>query len=321
VTICPCCGIKSESVISHTSGEGCQSCGARPVGEPLPRPEHELPSFGRSLVLVVTGSLLVLLFVAQTVSSFLEKLPTAKNTKEAFYAAGVAAFDYRPWLSGAETGAWRLKWIAIPITILILFGSRRLYRSIKESPTRFCGLRYARRGYVAAAAFPLLILILIGITVPERLLQRQDGIEAGINAQRYRIARGLVDYQKEFETLPSHLSDLKRLPDPDGSLAAALSILDENGYKPGAELAAAPSKKPRPLRGAVILNASSDTADDVPTERISFTNYELRMPGADKLLGTEDDLIMRDGWFDTSKASETPRRLGSTTVNTQPVKR
>ena len=145
-------------------------------------------------------------------------------------------------------------------------------------------------------------------------MQRKLGIEAGINAQGYRIDRAFDDYEKEFETLPSHLSDLRRLPDQDGSLAAALLNLDENGYKPSADLAAAPSKKPRPLRGAVILNASTDAADDAPTERISFTNYELQLPGPDKLLGTEDDLIVRDGLI--TKASETPRRLGSTTGTT-----
>ena len=319
MTICPCCGTKSEYDINHTSGERCASCGASPVGEPLPRPERELPSFGRSLLLVVTGSLLMLVFLVQTVSSFTEKLPASKTTKETFSAAGVAAFDFWLWMSAAQTAAWRLKWVAIPITLLVLFAGRRLYRSIKASPTRFCGLRYARRGYAAAAAFPVLVLILIGITVPERLARRNLGIEAGINAAGYRVDRAFDEYKKEFETLPSNLSDLKRLPDPDGSLSAALNQLDANGYKPSAELAAAPSKKPRPLRGAVILNASSDAADDAPTERISFTNYELQLPGPDKLLGTEDDLMMRDGLI--TKASETTRRLGNTTVNTQPVKR
>jgi hypothetical protein len=159
---------------------------------------------------------------------------------------------------------------------------------------------------------------MIGITVPERLARRNLGIEAGINAAGYRVDRAFDDYKREFETLPSNLSDLRRLPDPDGSLSAALNQLDAKGYKPGAELAAAPSK-PRPLRGAAILNASSDAADDAPTERITFTNYELQLPGPDKLLDTEDDLIMRDGLI--TKASETTRRLGSTTVNPQTVKR
>ncbi|MEK6281098.1 MAG: hypothetical protein AABN95_12160 [Acidobacteriota bacterium] len=285
------------------------------MGEPLPRPERELPSFGRSLILAVTGALLVLLFVAQTVSSFAQKLPTAKTSREAFYAAGVVAFDYLAWFSAAQTAAWRLKWLMIPVTLLVLFGSRKLYRSIVESPARFCGLRAARRGYIATAAVPLLVLILIGVTVPERLEHRREGIRAGFNAQGYRIDRALGDYQKEFGTLPSDLNDLTRLPDADGTLASALKTLDPNGYKPSADLAAAPSKKPRPLRGAVILNASSDAADDAPTERISFTNYELLMPGPDKQLGTEDDLIVRDGLI--NKASEAPRRLGSTTGSKQ----
>ncbi len=312
MTICPCCGFKSVAIISSTFSEGCQSCGARPVGEPLPRPEHELPSFGRSLVLAVSGALVVLLFIVQVVNSFAEKLPTSKTTREAFYAAGVVAFDYLQWWSAAQIAAWRLKWVMIPVALLVLFGSRKLYRSIAESPARFCGLRAARRGYLATAAVPLLVAILIGVTVPRRLSDHQLGIEAEINAHGYRIDRALNDYHREYETLPSNWSDLKRLPDADGSLAAALLTLDENGYKPSADLAAAPTKKPRPLRGGIILNASSDLAEDVPTERISFTNYELQMPGPDKLLGTEDDLIMRDGLI--TKASETSRRPGSASV-------
>ena len=298
--------------MSHVSGQGCQSCGAVPVGEALPRPENELPSFGRSLLLAVTGTLLLLIFVVQTVNSFAQKLPTEKTTKEALYAASTVAFDYLRWLSAAQTAAWQLKWLMIPVTLGVLFGSRKLYRSIVAAPAQFCGRRAAFRGYVASAAVPLMVLVLIGVTVPERLRQRNLGIEAGFNAVGYRMDRAYDDYQKEYETLPSNLSDLKRLPDPDGSLAAALATLDENGYKPSADLAAAPTKNPRRLRGAMIVKASSEAADDVPTERISFTNYELQMPGPDKVLGTDDDLIMRDGLI--TKASETPRRLGSTTV-------
>ncbi len=319
MTICPCCGFKSESIISETTGHACASCGAQPVGEALPRPEKELPSFGRSLILAVTGTLLVLIFIVQTISSFSEKLPTEKTTKEAFYAMGAVAFDYLRWFTAAQTAAWQLKWLMIPVAFGVLFGARKMYRSIVAAPTRFCGRKAALRGYIASAAVPLVVLVLIGVTVPERLRNRNLGIEAGFNAQGYRIDRALTDYQKEFGTLPGSLSDLKRLPDTDGSLAAALVNLDTSSYKPGTDLAVAPSKNPRPLRGAVILIASSETADDAPTERISFTNYELPLPGADKQLGTEDDLIVRDGLI--TKASETPRRLGSTTGATKATKR
>jgi hypothetical protein len=32
---------------------------------------------------------------------------------------------------------------------------------------------------------------------------------------------------------------------------------------------------------------------------LAFTNYELRLPGPDKIPGTDDDLLMTDGVFVT----------------------
>jgi len=294
----------------------CQSCGARSVGEPLPRPEHELPSYGRSLVLAVTGSLMVLIFVMQTVIAAAQL--STRSVPTTVTLSSIIPFDfwdYTTWLAGAETAAWRLKWVMIPFTLLVLFASRKLYRSIQQSPARFCGLRYARRGFLATAAVPVLVLILIGITVPTRLKHRQWGIEAAESANAYRYDRGLEEYREVFGTLPSVASDLRRLPDPDGSIAAALDNLDTSGYRPTADLAAMPNKKPQQLRGAVIRNASISSADDPPNERLSFTNYELPLPGPDKIMGTEDDLILRDGVI--YKASEMPRRNATTAASTR----
>jgi hypothetical protein len=121
-----------------------------------------------------------------------------------------------------------------------------------------------------------------------------------------------------FGTLPDDVSDLlKKLPDPDHSLAAALNNLDVSGYRPSAELAAVP-KKPQKLNGAVIRNASTSGSEDAITDRLSFTNYELLLPGADNKLGTEDDLILRDGIV--REAAGAPRRLGSTTVTNKALK-
>jgi hypothetical protein len=329
VTICPCCGFKSQSVLSRVLSDGqasyrggpdgtpaCQSCGARPVGEPLPRPEHELPSFGRSLVLAVSGSLMVLLFVTQTIIAFAQL--STRSVPSTLALSSIIPFDlwnYTIWIAAAETAAWRLKWLMIPLSLAVLFGGRKLYRSIQQSPTRFCGLRYARRGYLAAATVPLLVLILIGVTVPTRLERRQWGIEARTESHRYRFDRALDEYRDTFETLPSIAGDLRRLPDPDGSIAAALANLDTSGYKPTADLAAVPNKKPQQLRGAVIRNASINTADDAPSERLSFTNYELPLPGPDNVMGTDDDLILRDGV--TYKASESQRRGISSAASNQ----
>ena len=311
MTICPCCGFKSESVLSRVLSDGCQSCGARPVGEPLPRPEHELPSIGRSLVLAIMGTLMVLIFVTQTISALFQISARSVPSTLALSSL-IPPIDFWTWMAAAETAAWRLKWVVIPATILVLYCGRKLYRSIQQSPARFCGVRYARRGYLAAAAIPLLVLILIGVTVPARLRHRQWSIEAGIYASIYRTDRALDEYREEFGTLPSDPRDLNRLPDPDGSLAAALKNLDMSGYRPTADLAAVPNKKPQQLRGAVIRNASISSVDDPPNERLTFTNYELPLPGPDKIMGTEDDLIVRDGIV--YRASETPRRATRTTT-------
>lgn len=257
---------------------------------------------------------MVLLFLTQTIIAIAQI--STRGAKSNLVALSMIPTDWRPWLAAGETAAWRLKWVMIPITVLVLFGSRKLFRSMLAQPSRFCGQRYARRGYVASAAVPLLVLILIGVTVPERLRQRQDSIEAGNNALGYATDRVLLEYRNRFGTLPSDRRDLARLPDPDGRIAALLKEIDASDYKVSAEVAAVPKQNPRSLRGAVLRNASlSTTADEPLSEGLSFTNYELRLPGPDKVLNTDDDLIVRDGV--TYRTSELPRHGGGSTSATQ----
>ena len=292
---------------------GCQACGACPVGQPLPKPERQLPSYGRSLLLAVTGSLMVLVLLAETFIALTARSSRGAKSNLAFLS--MVPLDFWSWVAAAETAAWRLKWVMIPLTLLVAFGGRRLYRSIVQSPANFCGARYARGGFMASAAVPVLVLILIGVTVPERFRHREDGIKAGEYAQGYRIDRALSDYREEFGTLPSELKDLARLPDADGTLAAALLSIDTSAYKASAEVAV--QQKPQPLRGAVIRNAAITVTEDIPNEALSFTNYVLPLPGADKLVGTEDDLIVRDGVI--TKVSDAPRRgVGTAAQPRQP---
>lgn len=314
MTICPCCGFKSANSVRGVLSADCLSCGAHPVGEPLPRPEHELPSYARSLVLTVSGALIVLVFLTQTIIAMFQR--STRGAISNLAAFSMIPFDLWSWIAAAETAAWRLKWVTIPVALLVIFASRKLYRSMLAEPGRFCGQRYALRGYLASAAVLLLILILIGVTVPERLRHRQWGIEAGTNALGYATDRVLLKYREKFGTLPSDTKDLARLPDPDGSIAALLKEIDASEYKVSAELAAVPKQNPRPLRGAVIRNASLSTAADEPlSEGLSFTNYELRLPGVDRLLNTEDDLIVRDGVI--IRVSEIQRRGVSATSAAQ----
>jgi hypothetical protein len=215
-------------------------------------------------------------------------------------------------LTAAEVAAWRLKWLAIPSAIIALWSGRLLIRSIKNSSDRFGGLRLARAGFVVSATVTVLIATLIGITVPLRLERRQWSIDAGYYAQAYTVQRALLEYRDLHGTLPSALVDLKELPDPDGAIAAALSQLDPAGYKATALLASATKTKPRSIRVGAFRNSPASPADALLGNGLSFTNYDLRLPGEDKILGTDDDLIMRDGMVsrvsELSPASTHPTR-------------
>ena len=280
MTICPCCGFKFHGALSN----GCKQCGARAVGEPLPRPAHELPSYGRAFVLAAGGSLVTLVFVVQTVIAFFQHFSDS--------------YGFWNWVAAGETAAWRLKWISIPVLIATFWFGRKLYRSILLQPGRFCGVKYAQRGLIASATVVMLIALLIGVTVPARMEHRKLAKEAAIRAQCYTVEQALTEYKIKYKTYPADVNDLlERLPDPDGSLAAALANIDPNAYRPTADLAVNAAEKSRGLRGAMIRDASlsSSTDDDTPSGGLSFTTYKLTLPGEDKILDTEDDWVIRDG--------------------------
>ena len=279
MTICPCCGFKFHGVLSS----GCKQCGARAVGEPLPRPEHELPSYGRALVLAVNGSMVVLVFLTQTIIAFFQRASES--------------WGFWAWVAAGETAAWRLKWVSIPALFVTLWFGRKLFQSIRFQPEKFCGLKHARRGLLASSVVAMLIALLIGVTVPARLRQREMSKDAAVLAQWYTVDRALLEYKLKYQTYPADYRDLQeRIPDPDGTLAEALANLDPSSYRPSADVAAVATEKSRTLRGAVIRKASfSSATDDTPPGGLSFTNYTLRLPGNDKITGTDDDWVGRDG--------------------------
>jgi type II secretory pathway pseudopilin PulG len=278
LTICPCCGFKFHGALSS----GCKQCGARAVGEPLPKPAQQLPSYGRALVLAVSGSLVVLVFITQTLIALFQRSE---------------GYEFWHWVAAAETAAWRLKWLSIPVLFATLWLGHKLFRSILDRPQRFCGVKYAQAGLVASWTVMVLIAVLIGVTVPARLEHRRFAKEAAERAHGYAIERALTEYKIKYQTYPADVKALlERIPDPDGTLAAALLNMDPGAYRPSADVAAVATEKSQTLRGAVIRKTSLTSAtDDTPPGGLSFTNYVLRLPGEDKITGTDDDWIVRDG--------------------------
>jgi hypothetical protein len=293
LTVCPCCGFKFEGDLRR---DGCKACGARAVGPPLSTPAQELPFYGRALFVCAFGGVLLVTFLVNFIIALFERSQDS--------------FDFSSIVSAAETTAWRLKWVALPVTIIAIWTGSVICASIRRNPQRFAGSRIAHGGLMASVLVTVLLTTFIGISIPERLRQRQLGLEAATSARLYTLHRAFLEYRTLYGTYPATTDDIwgalksKALPDPDGSITTALVGVDSNAYSPGADLASLPKKKPRTLRGSALRNASLRSTDDAPEGGLAFTKYELRLPGEDKKLGTEDDWIMRDGMIIKPSPSE-----------------
>jgi hypothetical protein len=279
LTTCPCCGSKFEGEMR----DGCAVCGARPVGPPLARPERELPGYGPAFFVGATGALGFLSFLVALLAALFERETFTLET-------GALA-------RAAQTAAWRLKLSVLPASLVAAFVSLRLYARMRREPSRFVGLKAARAGLALTVLTAVALASLIGVTVPERLRRRELARRAAENALLYAGEQALARYRARFGTYPATLGDLRRLDDPNCELAASLEALGVTDYKPETDLASLSTtgRKGGKRRSARTRNVSARNTDDLHGAGLALTNYELILPGRDKVLGTEDDLRIRDG--------------------------
>ena len=301
--MCPCCG---EGFEGEAEG-ACGSCGARRVGPPLALPERVLPSYGHALAVCAAG--LVLLFAA------------LGATVGALFQFEEFSLAPKTLLRAAETAAWRLKWTALPAGLLLMVVCEWLYARMRRAPSRFVGHVHARAGLAAVATVTLALAVLIGVTVPERLRMRELARRAAENAVLYETDLALARYRKRFGTYPAALTDLRRLEDPDGSIARLLANIAPGEYKPETDLASLAAGRTAKSRRGRRVGTMPASAADTPDAGIALTNYGLTLPGRDRVLGTADDLHIRDGrirdeappatFVKTSAATPTPVRARS----------
>jgi len=245
------------------------------VGPPLAEPERVLPSYGHALAVCAAGLVLLVAALGATVGSLLQF--------EEF------AFDAKTLLRAAETAAWRLKWTALPAGLVLMVLCEWLYARMRRAPARFVGHLHARAGLAVVATVTLALAVLIGVTVPERLRMRELGKRAAENVVLYETDLALARYRKRFGTYPAALTDLRRLEDPDGRIARLLSVVAPGEYKAETDLASLSTGR---IKGRGKRRAgTADTSD----AGIALTNYGLTLPGRDRVLGTADDLYIRDG--------------------------
>jgi len=301
--ICPSCG----STVDGDLCLGCAHCGARAIGPPLANAEHQLRSYGRATIVAASGAVLLAGFLSLVIATLFQfkGFPLRLSALANFV-------DLSGILAAGEVAAWRLKWVALPVAIAVLWSGARLVRGISKNPDLFIGLRAARAGFAASIVATLMVATLIAVTVPERVRRHQWGVEAGYYAQAYTIQRALLEYRALHGTLPPAddlVKGLSSLPDRDGSIAEALRFVDPNGYQATTGPFAS-RVKPLVLRGGALRNTATKVIGDPPG--VSFTTYVLRLPSEHRLFGGDDDFVMRDGMI--MKASEVP----SSSVVTRP---
>jgi type II secretory pathway pseudopilin PulG len=275
------------------------------VGPPLAKPEHELPSFGRAVIAFVGGAVMMAIFFGSTVATLIEN----KSLSIRFWKIG-----FWTVVAAGETAAWRLKWLAVPVSVAVLWGGNVIVRSIRRNPEKFIGLRPARIGLSAAVTVLVLIAALIALTVPTRLRHRQWAIEAQTAARGYAIVRAMMTYRDLHGTFPSQdelIGSLSTLPDPDGSIADALHFVDANAYQSTTALASGPSVKARPMlaRGSALRNTQSKA--NLDPQGVPFTSYRLRLLGEHRILSDADDIVIMDGVI--NQVSELPLPLNTST--------
>ncbi|MDQ1523318.1 MAG: hypothetical protein QOE47_1242 [Pyrinomonadaceae bacterium] len=287
MNICPCCGAKTEGDLRATA---CAACGAHAVGPPLARPEKELPSYLSALGVGASSVLLLVVFLVNTLLAFFEQKPAP-------------AFGFWNVVAAGETAAWRLAWLALPLSLAVIWAGVRVSAKIAREPARFTGLRLADAGFKLSVVLAVGLTALVGLTIPERLRQRERGIEAARNVEGYEAIKVLYEYRARFNSFPATAEDLQKLPDPDGSVRRLIDSMRSEAYEPQSAIAALPPATAKtgarrgaaanvPLRPVALRTA---IGGDVTGEALSFTNYKLRLPGQDNKLGTEDDLMIRDG--------------------------
>jgi hypothetical protein len=270
--VCPCCGLKRaiESL-------GCDHCGARRVGDPLPAPDLLKPRLGAAFTAFGCALLIVLAFAAVwllgndlKVARVLLVWAIGDGTE---FTRRLIEADrdlpiYRIFTYDAYRLAFFLSFGLIPLSLAGMWLARRALRLARREPMRFGGLKLARAS-LALSMFLFLSFSAAAISsIPRALKQGEAKRIAETNARLYQLHGALTRYYREHGTYPPRMDDLlqeeieKRLPTVDYWDQAITYVTS-----------------------SVVASKGS----------VPFSNYELRSPGPDGIHDTADDIVMRDG--------------------------
>lgn len=157
----------------------------------------------------------------------------------------------------------------LPMLMLAGFVAWRGVRQAKRWPRQYGAGRLSRRCLVAALLVFALDAGVLLARVPEMLENHRLKQEAYTRARMYQLHDLIIKYRQQYGTYPEHLLDLQEM---DPTIRPILDYWDHQlVYTPmSAEFASRQGPVP-------------------------FQNLELVSRGRDGILGTADDIVMRDG--------------------------
>jgi len=282
--LCPCCG--HERTIES---QGCDSCGAQHVGDPLPHPDVMRPKLGPAFAASGCAVVILLAFVGTWLLGNDLKVVRVLMV----WAIGDGLELTRGWLQvdpdlpkyrifsyDAYRLAFFLSFGVIPLSILSMWLARRALRFAQQDATRFGGLRVARVSMGLSVFIFLSFSTAAVSSIPRALEQGEAKRIADTKSKLYQIHNALTQYSREHGTNPPDFEELAR------ESKEALPKLDYWEHD-------------------IIYTPDSVIATMVPAEKSAaaqFSDYVMRSAGPDGLLGTADDIVMRNGVIMTTTA-------------------
>jgi hypothetical protein len=161
--------------------------------------------------------------------------------------------------------------------------------------SRFSRTRILRLSLLCLSVALMLVSALLLKTVPHRIELYRISREAEERALLYSLHNAFLEYKIIFGSYPANLEELKKLPGRKDLGIKGTPDSEQIVYKVFSDLADLDLTAPRQIRRRSRVKNSSTTGSDLNATGLSLTNYELTWAGQDRIMGTADDCLLRDG--------------------------
>lgn len=182
-------------------------------------------------------------------------------------------------------------WAATSL-VVVVFLSFRATKLSKQNPDLYGGRRVAATVLVTALTAGGLLLAYAGYRFPEFLENRQIRQRAQTMATMYHVSSILADYKSKTGSYPTSPEAMRKLL--GGDLPA--DYWDQAVRYKSYTFAVGSVQR---VEGASAASLGGDDTGDEDGLLPSSQDFELRSAGPDGIMGTADDIVMRDGVFYT----------------------